>query len=85
MSCTKGPWEKMINIGVYGDYSSIHAKHQGRNVTVCSNIYNLPDARLIVAAPEMFEALEAWETALKSEGLMVPYFLQAALKKARGE
>lgn len=46
---------------------------------------SLADAHLIAAAPEMFSALEAWENALKSEGMMVPYFLRDALKKARGE
>lgn len=48
-------------------------------------IFKAHEFPVYLAAPEMFSALEAWENALKSEGMMVPYFLQSALRKARGE
>jgi hypothetical protein len=43
------------------------------------------NARLIAAAPELYEALEALAYQLKVKGLLVPPNVEAVLAKARGE
>lgn len=76
---TKGPW----NVTAVGDKSIRLDQWNDLNPTVNDDHYSQinSDARLIAAAPEMLEAIEAQ---LRGDGLAYE-MMREALAKARGE
>lgn len=100
MSHTPGPWsihETKGNGGNISDRVEIAGPEEGRKRSLIASIYGfkLPEgqanARLIAAAPELYEALEAAYMVLKPQKSRFEEYVnavtlaRAALAKARGE
>lgn len=88
---TPGPWRKGERVSYGGDTHGFPIYFNDDGEQVADYVYTEADADLIVAAPDLLEALESAEMALlgythKNEiTLSALYKARAAIAKARGE
>lgn len=89
---TPGPW-KVKTIGLHWNNKSlthIEVTFGMEGECVCDTVYEMADANLIAAAPELLEALQACEKILSEIPLTVDLvedllFARSAIAKALGQ